>query len=119
MRKRVLLEDPLERLAGAMVAAARMPELSGAALDRGLIRVRLKLSESQPEMVGRAQSSVTSLILGLVEAATAGGRSAADDPEGLTFLILIINAAFITARNHLAATPGCDSPTSSGSPPCA
>ena len=92
------LDDPLERLAGAMVAAVRMPEVSGAALDRGLIRLRLKLSESQPEMVGRAQSSVTSLILGLVEAAAAAGRIAADDPEGVTFLILTVNAAFITAE---------------------
>jgi AcrR family transcriptional regulator len=33
------LDEPLERLAGAMLAAVRMPELSGAALDRGLIRL--------------------------------------------------------------------------------
>ena len=56
------LDDPLERLAGAMLAAVRMPELSGAALDRGLIRLRVKLSETQPELVGRAQSAVTSLF---------------------------------------------------------
>jgi AcrR family transcriptional regulator len=92
------VDDPLERLAGAMVAAVRMPELSGAALDRGLIRLRLKLSESQPDMVGRAQSAVTSLIHGLVEAAAATGRITAEDPEGVTFLILSINAACITAE---------------------
>ena len=32
------LNDPLERLAGAMVAAVRMPELTGTELDRGLVR---------------------------------------------------------------------------------
>ena len=92
------LDDPLERLAGAMLAAVRMPELSGSALDRGLIRLRVKLSETQPELVGRAQSAVTSLLLGLVEAAAAAGRITAADPEGATFLILTINAAFITAE---------------------
>jgi len=92
------LDEPLERLAGAMSAAVRMPEHSGATLDRGLIRLRLKLSETQPELVGRAQSAVTSLFLGLVEAAARAGRITVADPEGATFLILTINAAFITAE---------------------
>jgi AcrR family transcriptional regulator len=92
------LDEPLERLAGAMLAAVRMPELSGAALDGGLIRLRVKLSEAQPELVGRAQSAVTSLLLGLVEAAAAAGCITVADPEGATFLILTINAAFITAE---------------------
>src|SRR5919109_5419284 len=39
------LTDPLERLAGAMVAAISMSELRGSGVDRGLARVRLKLSE--------------------------------------------------------------------------
>jgi len=91
------LHDPLERLAGAIVAAVRMPELTGLALDRGLIRLRLKLSESKPEQVGRAQSAVTSLVLRLVEEAAADGRIMVEDVEGATFLILTITAAFITA----------------------
>ena len=36
------LDDPLERLAGAMVAAVRMPEVSGRGFDRGLVRLRLR-----------------------------------------------------------------------------
>jgi AcrR family transcriptional regulator len=92
------LDDPLERLAGAMLAAVRMPELSGTALDRGLIRLRLKLSETQPELVGRAQAAVTTLLLGLVKSAAAAERIVVADPEGATFLILTINAAFITAE---------------------
>jgi hypothetical protein len=76
----------------------RMPEFSGAAMDRGLIRLRLKLSESQPELVGRAQAAVASLITGLVNAAVMAGQITTADPEGATFLILTINAAFITAE---------------------
>jgi AcrR family transcriptional regulator len=91
------LHDPLERLAGAMVAAVRMPEVSGSGLDRGLIRLRLKLSEARPDMVGRAQSAVASLLLELVSSAASTGRIDVADPEGATFLILSVNAAFITA----------------------
>jgi AcrR family transcriptional regulator len=91
------LEDPLERLAGAMVAAVRMPEVSGTGLDRGLIRLRLKLSEARPDMVGRAQSAVASLLLTLVSSAASAGRIEVADPRGATFLILSVNAAFITA----------------------
>jgi AcrR family transcriptional regulator len=92
------LEDPLERVAGAMVAAVRMPEVSGASLDRGLIRLRLKLSDSRPERVGRAQSAVSSLVLALVEAAVAAKQLHVEDAEGATFLILAVNASVITAE---------------------
>jgi AcrR family transcriptional regulator len=91
------LDDPLERLAGAMVAAVRMPEVSGSGLDRGLIRLRLKLSESRPEMVGQAQAAIASLLLDLVSAAASAGRIDVADSDGATFLILSVNAAFITA----------------------
>src|SRR5215510_14271871 len=37
------LEDPLERLAGAMLAAVRMPDFSDTGVDRGLARLRFKL----------------------------------------------------------------------------
>ena len=92
------LNDPLERLAGAMVAAVRMPEHSGSGVDRGLVRLRLRLSETRPEMVGRAQSAVTALMRGLVEAAAAAGRIEIADPEAATFMILSLNAAFITTE---------------------
>lgn len=92
------LTDPLERLAGAMVAAARMPELSGSGFDRGLVRLRLRLSQAKPEMVGRAQSAVTTLVRSLVESAAAAGRIRVTDPEAATFMILSLNAAFITTE---------------------
>jgi len=92
------LDDPLERLAGAMVAAVRMPEVSGSGIDRGLARLRLKLSEVEPELVGRAQWAVTSLLRGLVESAAAAGAIRVDDPEAVTFVLLALNAAFITTE---------------------
>ena len=105
------LSDPLERLAGALIAAVRMPELSGSGLDRGLIRLRLKLSEARPDMVGRAQAAVASLLRDLVSSAAEAGRINMADPEGATFLILSVNAAFITA-----ATVGNDAGVSQPDP---
>ena len=67
------LTEPLDRLAGAVVAAARMPELTASSVQRGLTRVRLRLSEVEPERLGRAQVAVTDLVRGLVEAAQAAG----------------------------------------------
>jgi hypothetical protein len=49
-------------------------------------------------MVGRAQSAVTTLVRTLVEAAAATGRIQVSDPETATFLILSLNAAFITTE---------------------
>ena len=93
------LTDPLERLAGAMVAAARLPEISVTGFDRGLVRLRPRLSQAEPEMVGRAQSAVTTLMRSLVEAAAATGRIQVSDAEAATFMILSLNAAFITIGN--------------------
>ena len=91
------LTDPVERLAGAMVAAARMPEYTGSGVDRGLARLRLRLAEAKPDLVGRAQSSLTSLVRELVDDATATGRGAVADPEAATFMLLSLNAAVITS----------------------
>ena len=99
------LTDPLDRLAGAMVAAIRMPEVSGTGFDRGLVRLRLKLSEVQPDLVGRAQAAVATLLRGLVESAQAAGRIHVDDPDGATFMLLSLNAAYITTE-----TVGNDAP---------
>ena len=92
------LEDPLDRLAGAMVAAARMPEFSGSTADRGPIPLCLKLSESRPEMVGRAQTALTSLIPDLVESAAGAGHITVEDLDCATLRILTTNAAVITAQ---------------------
>lgn len=91
------LDDPLERLAGALVAAIRMPEFTGGGMDRGLARLRLRLAESEPDRVGRAQSALATLLQSLVEAAAADGSIEVDDPGAATFLLLSVNAAHITA----------------------
>jgi AcrR family transcriptional regulator len=91
------LDDPLDRLAGAMVAALSMPAYSESGLDRGLARLRLRLAETQPEQVGRAQQAVTTLFRELVEEAEAADRVVVDDPDAATFLLLSLNAASITS----------------------
>jgi len=91
-------DDPLDRLAGAMLAAGRMPEFSNIGIERGLARLRLKLGEAQPELVGRAQVAVSSLIRELVAAAIESGDVAVDDVESATFMLLSLNGSFITAE---------------------
>jgi AcrR family transcriptional regulator len=91
------LEDPLDRLSGAMIAAVRMPAYSGAGLNRGLARLRLKLSEVEPDLIGRAQGEVIALVRELVEEASAAERIRVEDADGATFILLSLNAAVITA----------------------
>ena len=92
------LDDPLGRLAGAIVAAVSMPAFSDTGFDRGLARLRLRLAESRPDLVGRAQQAITTLVRELVEAAAAAGRIRGEDPEAATFMVLALNAAFITTE---------------------
>ena len=92
------LTDPLERLAGGLLALARMPAYSDPARARGLSRLRLRLSETQPDLIARAQSAVTTLLRGLVDDAAAAGRVPAADPEPATFVLVSLNTAFITAE---------------------
>ena len=62
------------------------------------MRLRLRLSESRPDLVGRAQSSLVTLVRGLVEAAATAGRIEVDDVDGATFMLLSVNASYITAE---------------------
>jgi len=91
------LEDPLERLAGAVMAAAAMPRRSRSGLNQGLTHLRLKLSEVEPELVGRSQAPLTQLFDELVEAAAARGRIDPDDRASATFLLLSLNTAANTS----------------------
>lgn len=91
------LDDPLERLAGALLAAIRMPEITGSGIDRGLARLRLRLSESEPDRLGRAQAALVAVVRSLVEAAAADGRIEVADADSATFMVLALNAAHITA----------------------
>src|SRR5262245_30783424 len=78
------LSDPLERLGGAIVASARMPERSSSGVDRGLARLRLKLSEVDPQAVARSQEPVTALMHSLVRAAADAGQIDTPDTEAAT-----------------------------------
>ena len=92
------LDEPLERLAGAMIAAGSMPTITRSALDRGMARLRNKLSESNPELTGRAQQALTGLVRELVDDATEAGHLRANDPDETTFMLLSLNASFITSE---------------------
>ncbi len=92
------IDDPLERLAGAVLAAQRMPEVSDSGLNRGLARLRLRLADSSPELVGRAQAAVIAVIRDLVVAAQESGQVRLADADAATFLILSTNTAVITAQ---------------------
>ncbi len=92
------LDDPLERLGGALIAASSMSEFSERGLDRGLARLRLRLAESSPELVGRSQEAVTTLIRELIAEAATVDRIHVDDTDSAAFLLLSLNAAFITSE---------------------
>jgi hypothetical protein len=92
------LSDPLERLGGGLIAAVRMPEFSGTGVDRGLARLRLKLSEVEPELVARSQQPVTQRMHDLVSEAADAGVIHTDDPEAARYMLLALKSALITSR---------------------
>ena len=91
-------DDPLERLAAAIVAMARIPEQHRTGVDRGLARVRLKLGEAEPELVARSQEPVTSIFRDLVAGAAGAGQIRAGDPEEAAYLIAALNEAYVTGQ---------------------
>lgn len=96
------LDDPVERLAGSIIASARVPALHArVGVDRGLARLRLQLGQAEPELVARAQEPVTALVRELVTAAMAAERSAGLGIEPATYFVSTLRTAFI-----LSATLG-------------
>jgi AcrR family transcriptional regulator len=91
------LTDPLERLAGGLVAAVLLPEYTDAGVNRGLTRLRLKLTEVKPELVAGSRAPVASLVLELVEDAAAAGRIAPRAPGPAAFLLLSLKTASLTS----------------------
>jgi AcrR family transcriptional regulator len=96
------LDDPVERLAGGIIASARMPALHArAGVDRGLSRLRLQLAQAEPELVARAQEPVTTVFRELVEAAMLAADSTAMEVESATYFVSTLRTSFI-----LSATLG-------------
>jgi AcrR family transcriptional regulator len=96
------LDDPVERLAGCIIAAVRMPA-NHPGVDRGLARLRLQLAQADPERVARAQRPVTALLHQVVTEALAATPSAGVGSEPATYLIAAVRTSFI-----LSATLGND-----------
>jgi AcrR family transcriptional regulator len=92
------LDDPLDRLAGAMVAAASMPAHSSPGVDLGLARLRLKLGEVEPELVARSHEPLTMMFLELVQQAIAAGVIADQGDQLAVYLISSVNASFIISQ---------------------
>jgi AcrR family transcriptional regulator len=91
------LDDPVERLAGALIASARMPALHRhkAGVDRGLSRLRLQLGQADPGLVARSQEPVTSLFRTLLQQAQAATPAGVVGPEGATYLLSALRTSYI------------------------
>ena len=92
------LDDPVERLAGALIASSRMPALHGkAGVDRGLTQLRIQLGQAEPELVAKSQAPVTAVFQELVEQAMATTPDADLGAEPATFLIASQRTSFVMA----------------------
>jgi len=103
------LDDPLERVAGALLAAALLPEHGQAGVDRGLARLRINLGEAEPDMVARSQAPVIGLLVELVQGAIAAGQLPGNDSAHSVYMIAALNTAFINTRT-LGNDYGLDPP---------
>ena len=92
------VDDPVERLAAAVIAAARMHELSRASIDVGLAQVRVTLGQVEPALVGRSQEPVVTLFRGLYRAAAATGRIGDVGEAGAVYMLMALNSAYITSQ---------------------
>lgn len=83
------LEDPVERLAGSLIASTRLPALHDkTGVDRGLSRLRLQLGQADPGLIARSQAPVIDVFRGLVDEALSGGSSEVMAAEVGTFFVL-------------------------------
>ena len=92
------LDDPLDRLGGAILAAAAMPDRTRSGVDTGLARLRLKLGDVDPDLLARSQEPVTSLFVSLIADAIAVEALPATDPEEMAYLLVALNTAFVISR---------------------
>ena len=107
------LDDPLERLAGAVIAAASMPAYSSPGVDVGLARLRLKLGDVDPALVARSHEPVTLVFLELVHQAAAAGEIIDQDAQAAVYIIISLNSSFIISQT-LGNDQGLDLPEPEG-----
>jgi AcrR family transcriptional regulator len=103
------LDDPLERLAGAVIAAASMPAYSSPGVDVGLARLRLKLGDVDPALVARSHEPVTLVFLELVHQAAAAGEILDQEAQPAVYIITSLNSSFIISQT-LGNDQGLDLP---------
>jgi AcrR family transcriptional regulator len=91
------VELPVERLAAALIASARLPELHDkAGLDRGLSQLRLQLGQAAPDLLARSQQPVTDLYRELVTGAFEGSASPAGiGVDGGVYLLTSVRTAYV------------------------
>jgi AcrR family transcriptional regulator len=91
------LDDPVERLAGGLIASARMPALHGkVGVDRGLSHLRLQLSSAEPELIARSQEPVTAVFRELVAGALDSSPNGLGVSEA-TYFVASLRTSFIVA----------------------
>jgi AcrR family transcriptional regulator len=92
------LDDPIERLAGGVIVAARMPAMHGTVgVDRGLSHLRLHLGQSEPELIARSQEPVTLVFRSLVEAALAAQDAPVLSVEAGTYFVSSARTGWIVS----------------------
>lgn len=93
------LDDPVERLAGGVIAAARMPALHDkAGVDRGLAQLRQQMGQVDPDLVARSQAPVTALYQELIGAAL--GTADAEPTVGVdqaTFFLSSVRTSLVVS----------------------
>lgn len=89
--------DPVERLAAALIASARLPALHNkAGVDRGLSHLRLQLGQADPALVARSQEPLTSVFAELVSDAVGAFDDEFDAAEA-TFLVASSRTSYLLA----------------------
>ncbi len=89
------LDEPVERLAGSIIASTRLPALHDkSGIDRGLSRLRLQLGQADPGLIARSQEPVTEVFRELVEAAYTAASPQLVGVEQGTYFVLAVRSSF-------------------------
>lgn len=90
------LDDPVERLAGCIIASGRMPALHDkAGIDRGLSQLRLQLGQADPDALARSQAPVTAVFREAIEDAIAAEPSTARGLDHAVYLVSAARSSFV------------------------